>query len=213
MYHARAEVSFQLRAPSAGARLTPPASSDLLLAAMVATIASPKKQASQKALSSTSRRKNKRLGGKMPVGSPQRAASSAGSSGLTPGGASSAGSGALVHKSKIQRVDEGADLQQIRLGKKQKTCAFLCGAICFETKDPCNKNRDSIRWAYDVAQESQSRGVGANDWYCERAWAEIAATTQHRDRAQYQSDLSKDRDKLSAFLERRQQVIDRTSEK
>ena len=104
----------------------------------------------------------------------------------------------------------GADLQQSSPAKKRKACAFLCGAICFETEDPCNKNRDSIRWAYDVAKESRSSGEGANDWYCERVWAEEAAATEHRDRVQFQSDLSKDRDKLSAFLDRRQKVIERT---
>ena len=128
-------------------------------------------------------------------------------------GASSAGSNALVPQ-KRPREQQGLEPEDSSPPPKQrKSCPFLCGAICFETKDPCNKNRDSIRWAYDSATSTRSSGEGQNDWYCERAWAAEAASSGHRDRAQYQSDLSKDRDMLSRFLERRRRVIERAVSK
>ena len=86
----------------------------------------------------------------------------------------------------------------------------MCGAICFETLDPINKKRPSIRWAYDTNETLRSNGQGSNDWYCGQAWAEQAAEAGHRDRGPFQGALARDKDKLTSFLARRQGVIDRT---
>ena len=57
--------------------------------------------------------------------------------------------------------------------KRRKTCSFLCGAVCFQTPDPVDSSRPSIRWAYDLADVTSSTGEGANDWYCERTWVTV----------------------------------------
>jgi hypothetical protein len=99
---------------------------------------------------------------------------------------------------------------------KKQRCSFLCGSVCFETPDPIETSRASIRWAYDPPVSVgdppgsvQSLGTGLNDWYCERAWTEIAPSTEHRNRGIYQTELSKDRDKLTVFLDRRQKIVER----
>ena len=94
--------------------------------------------------------------------------------------------------------------------KKRKACTFLCGSVSFQSPDPVNPERDSIRWAYDRASDRESKGEGASCWYCWRAWAEIAQETVHRDRSIFQKDIAKDKSKLEAFLKRREGVIART---
>ena len=67
--------------------------------------------------------------------------------------------------------------------KKRKICTFLCGSVSFETPNPVDQERDSIRWAYDRATDLESKGEGASCWYCWRAWTETAQETVHRDRS------------------------------
>jgi hypothetical protein len=82
----------------------------------------------------------------------------------------------------------------------KKKCNFFCGAVCQQTQDPVDTDRPVIRWAYDLINLSSSSNQGANDWYCERLWVEVAPTTVHRDRSLFQSELAKDRDLLTTFI-------------
>ena len=94
--------------------------------------------------------------------------------------------------------------------RPRKGCRFLCAAVCFETPDPVNCARKSIRWAYDVASSLESTGLGGHDWYCGRAWCEHAATGGvGRDRGVFQQECARDKDKLNAFLKVRQKVIEK----
>ena len=94
--------------------------------------------------------------------------------------------------------------------KRAKTCSSLCGSVCYQTPDPVNPERDSIRWGYDLAADLESKGEGASCWYCTRAWADTAHETVHRDRSRFQKDIAKDKTKLEAFLKCREKVVERT---
>ena len=55
-----------------------------------------------------------------------------------------------------------------------------------------------------------SSDVGSSDWYCERAFIDGTAETEHRDRAMYLADIQRDRSILEMHLQRRLSVINRT---
>lgn len=82
------------------------------------------------------------------------------------------------------------------------------------TRDPLCSERVSIRWAYDVADPSvPGTGSGANDWYCERTWQEMAHMVPGRNRIEYQKVLGKDKTEHTKFMDRRANFIKKQTEK
>ena len=71
-------------------------------------------------------------------------------------------------------------------------------------------SRKSIRWAYDIADPSvPSTGQGGNDWFCERAWSDLAHTVPGSNRAEYQKEFGRNNSVLAQFLARRKMVVKR----
>ena len=97
-----------------------------------------------------------------------------------------------------------------------KECSFVCGSICFVTKDPIDPERESIRWAYDLKDSLKSNRQGATCYFCHRTWAENPGDgpkSLGRDREAFKATLSRDHGVLKDWLKRRQAVIDRTKAK
>ena len=92
---------------------------------------------------------------------------------------------------------EGAAEQKLRAQKEKeirdradKSCNFLCGSKLSD-KDPCDPDRQSMRWAYDPA-EGPPTGEGANDWYCERLWSQFSGVETSLGRLDFQKEIAKD---------------------
>ncbi len=95
---------------------------------------------------------------------------------------------------------------------EEKKCSFLCGTIWNKTKDPVDPTKKA-RWEFDVSDWTKSKSVGTCDWYCRRAWDEIAHTTEDRDRAAFIARMSKDKGIKDSFLERRKQIIQKVKQR
>ena len=110
-------------------------------------------------------------------------------------------------------VEEPKDTEAAAGTCDSKKCGFLCGAEFGRTQDLVHPERLSIRWAYEnAAVDAPICEKGANDYCCGRAWVEHSAETgegANGDRIKFQKEISRDHDKLKAFLDRRTKVINR----
>ena len=92
-----------------------------------------------------------------------------------------------------------------------KVCSFLCGSKTTD-KDPVDPDRAYLRWSNDKL-DGPATALGANDWYCERAWDRIAHLAENRDREKHKKLMGRDSKAHSQFMTVRVEVIERAKKK